>query len=53
MTDVSFNDVLLFSRMPHYFELKLEVYSHKLEDKYNRCNKYIEYDYSIIPVGGF
>jgi len=26
-TDVTFNDVLLFSKMPPYFELKLELYS--------------------------
>ena len=31
-TDVSFPDVLLFSKMPPYFELKLEVYSFLLTD---------------------
>ena len=31
-TDVSFPDVLLFSKMPPYFELKLEVYSFLLSD---------------------
>jgi len=31
-TDVSFNDVLLFSKMPPYFELKLEVYSYLLTE---------------------
>jgi len=31
-TDVSFPDVLLFSKMPPYFELKLEVYSYLLSD---------------------
>lgn len=41
ITDVSFSDALLFSRMPPYFELKLEVYSHMLEDhhKYNNPRK--------------
>ena len=32
-TDVSFNDVLLFSKMPPYFELKLELYSFLLSDQ--------------------
>jgi len=31
-TDVSFPDVLLFSKMPPYFELKLEMYSFLLSD---------------------
>jgi len=31
-TDVSFPDVILFSKMPPYFELKLEVYSFLLSD---------------------
>jgi len=31
-TDVSFPDVILFSKMPPYFELKLEVYSYLLSD---------------------
>ena len=32
-TDVTFNDVLLFSKMPPYFELKLELYSFLLSDQ--------------------
>jgi hypothetical protein len=32
-TDVTFNDVLLFSKMPPYFELKLELYSFLLNDQ--------------------
>jgi len=32
-TDVCFNDVLLFSKMPPYFELKLELYSFLLSDQ--------------------
>lgn len=41
LTDVSFSDALQFNRMPPYFELKLEVYSHMLEDnhKYNNPRK--------------
>eukprot|EP00092_Neocalanus_flemingeri_P084481 GFUD01106138.1.p1 GENE.GFUD01106138.1~~GFUD01106138.1.p1 ORF type:complete len:462 (+),score=154.09 GFUD01106138.1:110-1495(+) len=31
-TDVTFPDVLLFSKMPPYFELKLELYSYLLSD---------------------
>lgn len=31
-TDVTFNDALLFSKMPPYFELKLELYSYLLSD---------------------
>jgi len=31
-TDVCFPDVLLFSKMPHYFELKIEIYSFLLND---------------------
>ncbi|XP_023347091.1 rhotekin-2 [Eurytemora carolleeae] len=31
-TDVCFNDVLLFSKMPPYFELKLELYSYLLTE---------------------
>ena len=30
---MSFNDVLLFSKMPPYFELKLELYSFLLSDQ--------------------
>ncbi len=30
-TDVTFPDVLLFNKVPSYFELKLEVYSHALD----------------------
>ncbi|XP_044740313.1 rhotekin-like isoform X4 [Chrysoperla carnea] len=31
-TDLQFHDILLFNRIPSNFELKLEVYSHILED---------------------
>jgi len=31
-TDVTFNDVLLFSKMPPYFELKVEMYSYLMTD---------------------
>jgi len=34
-TDVSFPDVFLFSKMPHYFEVKLEFYSFLLSDNSN------------------
>ena len=31
-TDVCFPDVILFSKMPPYFEMKLEIYSYLLSD---------------------
>lgn len=37
-TDVTFNDVLLFSKMPPYFELKLELYSFLLSDQSMQAN---------------
>ena len=45
-TDVSFNDVLLFSKMPPYFELKLELYSFLLSDQsmvWLKKNQWIEW----------
>jgi len=37
-TDVTFNDVLLFSKMPPYFELKLEIYSFMLNDTHTSAH---------------
>lgn len=36
VTDVSLPDVLLFSKVPPYFEITLEVYSHEMEKELGR-----------------
>lgn len=53
-TDVSFNDVLLFSKMPPYFELKLELYSFLLSDQSMISNhaKFVQTAKSISKAVG-
>ncbi|XP_025093561.1 rhotekin-2-like isoform X7 [Pomacea canaliculata] len=38
MTDITFEDVLLFQDVPHDFELKFEVYCHKLHEELSVAN---------------
>ncbi|XP_071091094.1 rhotekin-2-like isoform X1 [Haliotis cracherodii] len=38
MTDITFEDVILFNNIPHDFECKVEVYCHKLHDDLSIAN---------------
>ncbi|CAG5134765.1 unnamed protein product, partial [Candidula unifasciata] len=38
MTDITFEDVILFDDVPHDFEMKLEVYCHKLHEEFSVAN---------------
>ncbi|XP_067656772.1 rhotekin-2-like isoform X2 [Haliotis asinina] len=38
MTDITFDDVMLFNNIPHDFECKVEVYCHKLHDDLSIAN---------------
>ncbi|KAK3741990.1 hypothetical protein RRG08_024736 [Elysia crispata] len=38
MTDITFDDVVLFDEIPHDFDMKLEVYCHKLHEEFSVSN---------------
>ncbi|XP_012940083.1 rhotekin [Aplysia californica] len=38
MTDITFEDIVLFEDVPHDFEMKLEVYCHKLHEEFSVAN---------------
>uniref|UniRef100_A0A0B7AYF4 PH domain-containing protein n=1 Tax=Arion vulgaris TaxID=1028688 RepID=A0A0B7AYF4_9EUPU len=38
MTDITFEDVILFDDVPHDFDMKLEVYCHKLHEEFSVAN---------------
>ncbi|KFM72562.1 Rhotekin-2, partial [Stegodyphus mimosarum] len=52
MTDIAFEDVIIFNNVPHDFEFRLEVYSHVLQEDLtiasasNKLKKKISYSVS-------
>ncbi|XP_076472015.1 rhotekin-like isoform X2 [Babylonia areolata] len=52
MTDMTFEDVILFQNIPHDFELKLEVYCHKLHEELSMANTPKKIRKKITDISG-
>lgn len=52
MTDITFEDVVLFQDIPHDFDLKLEVYCHKMHEELSVANTPKKIRKKITDISG-